>query len=382
MIQKYYFNVSCDQIKSNNEPSIRFMVNLVLEIIKHMKIKALKFGISLLMLLAILISCEEDDNSTSTVPVRDRTEQQVADRDSLLAYLSTHYYNSGFFEPSSDYEYTDIIITELPQDDDGNYLDMPDPDNNTLLIDAVETLTTTFLDTEYEYYVLRLNQGEGVAPKFTDAVRFRFEGSIVETKEVFQSISTPSNLNLQADGFGSSGSIKAWQLVMPTFNTATGFTLNNGIVDYDNYGLGVMFVPSGLAYFSAIILDVPVYSNLIFKFELLQHEEVDHDNDGIPSYVEDYNNDEDVLDNDTDEDDIPDFVDFDDDGDGITTFNELVQATYNQEPVLAENEYIYSRDETSEGIVIITVTAQDTNSNGILDYLDDSVSINYNEDEE
>ncbi len=378
MIQKYYFNVSCDHIKSNNEPSIRFVVNLMLEIIKHMKIKVLKLGLCLLVLVIAVVSCENDDDSTSSIPIRDRAEQQLADKDSLLAYLTTHYYNSSFFESGSNHKYTDIIINELPQDDEGNYLEMPDPDNNTLLIDAVETLTTTFLEADYEYYVLKINQGGGEAPKFTDAVRFRFEGSIVETEDVFQSLSTPDNINLHSNGFGSQGAIRAWQLVLPTFNTASDFSLNNGIVEYNNFGLGVMFVPSGLGYFSGSVLDIPSYSNLIFKFELLQYQEVDHDSDGIPSFVEDYDDNVDVFDNDTDGDGISDFADFDDDEDGISTFNELVQTTYTSEPTLAANEYVYSREENEDGLVIITVTAQDTNSNGILDYLDDSVSIDYN----
>ena len=70
----------------------------------------------------------------------------------------------------------------------------------------------------------------------------------------------------------------------------------------------------------------------------------------------------------------------------MSTLNELVQTTYivdtnngYEEPELEDYEYEYSRSTTDGIITIITVKALDTNSNGVLDYLDDTVEINYNE---
>lgn len=321
-----------------------------------MKIKALKFCLLLLTLTIVFVSCEEDDGPTRQFVERDRAEQQIADKDSLLAYLTTHYYNSSFFETGTNHRYSDIVITELPQDDEGNYLDMPDPDNNTLLIDAVETLTTEWVDVEYEYYVLRLNDGGGVAPKFTDAIRYRFEGNILETEEVFQEIAAPEELNLQSDVF-SGGAIRAWQLVMPTFNSAASFSTDEqGITNYNDFGLGVMFVPSGLAYFSFPTLNIAAYSNLIFRFEVLQVEERDHDFDGVPSYIEDLDGDENVSNDDTDEDGFPNYLDFDDDGDGVATINEDL-------------------DEDGDP------TNDDSDNDGIPNYLDED-STESNEDED
>ncbi len=286
-----------------------------------MKIKTLKFSLYLLVVVTVFISCEPDDGPTNTFTEEDRTEQQIVDDSTLVAYLESHYYNSDFFESGSNHKYTDIIITELPQDDEGNYLDMPDPDQNTLLIDAVETHMTEFLEVDYEYYILRLNQGEGGAPNFPDEVRVRYEGSSVVSEEVFDSRVTPIDISLVGNGFTSFGTIKAWQLVMPSFSSALDFSLDNGIVNYNNFGLGVMFVPSGLAYFSGITTGSS-YDNLIFKFELLQFEESDHDTDGIPTYLEDLDGDLDVNNDDTDDDSFPNFIDLDDDGDGIATSNE------------------------------------------------------------
>jgi FKBP-type peptidyl-prolyl cis-trans isomerase len=353
-----------------------------------MKIKTLRFGLYILVIIVAFISCEKDDGSSVPFVERDRAEQQAADKDSILAYLTTHYYNSSFFESGSNHKQTDIVISALEQDEDGNYLDMPNPDQNTLLIDAVQTYTTEYLETEYEYYILRLNQGGGEAPKFTDAVRVTYEGISINNGEVFDSNVTPIALPLVGNGFTTFGAIKAWQLVMPSFNSAVDFSIDgNGNVNFNNFGLGVMFVPSVLAYFSGFSTGAS-YDNLIFKFELLQYEQQDHDGDGIPSYIEDLDGDLDVSNDNTNGNNFPNYVDLDDDGDGVNTINELVQTIYtvdtnvgDEEPILVENEYELSRSIVSGVITITTVKALDTNGSGILDYLDDTVSTDYSEEE-
>ena len=360
-----------------------------------MKIKTLKFSLLLMALITVMISCKNDDDDDDFVFVEeDRTEQQVKDKDSILLYLSTHYYNSSDFDTGSNHKYTDIDITELPKDDEGNYLALPDPTNNTLLLDAVDTYTTEYLDVSYEYYVLNLNQGGGDSPAFTDIVRVRYEGTSVNdalsgTNEVFDSSVTPVNFNLQSNGISTSV-IKAWQVVFPMFNAASGFDINNngnGIVDFNNFGLGVMFMPSGLCYFSGTSTGSS-YDNLIFKFELLQFEVEDHDNDGIPSYLEDLDNDLDITNDDTDEDGFVNFIDSDDDADGVSTLSELIPNTYivdttttppGVEPTIAANEFVRSRTEVEGIITIKTVTIADFNNDGTPDYLDENITIDYNE---
>ena len=352
-----------------------------------MKIKKLKLNFIFLMVLALFASCDEDDGPTVEFNPEDRGEQQIIDDSTLVDFLSTHYYNSSFFDTGSNHKIEDIEITELMEGESV-------PNGHALLIDAMrlETVEVEYLEVQYKYYVLRLNEGGGDAPHFTDIVRVRYEGTNVVEGDIFDSVSTPAALNLQGDGV-SPGAIKGWQYILPTFNTAESFTNGgDGITNYDNYGLGVMFIPSGLAYFFGTQTGV-AYSNLIFKFELLQYQVRDHDLDGIPSYVENIDsfgtsdNDFDVLDDDTDEDLAANFIDLDDDGDGVATFNELMQTTYTvdtnmgeEEPVLAVNEYEIDRSTVNGIITIRTVTALDDDGNGILDYLDENVTINYNEE--
>lgn len=265
----------------------------------------------LLVLTISVVACTPDDSSSSSFQARDRTEQQITDKELLLEYLSTHYYNSSIFETPGNYTYEDIVISEL-ESEDGVYEDLPNPDINTLLIDAVETFTTEFIDVEYEYYILKLNQGGGNAPNSSDSVNINYYGQLFDGED-FDSTANAESLDLLT-------LIQAWRVILPDFGTATDIIDNNdGTFSYNNYGLGVMFVPSGLAYFSSPPLGVSLYENLIFKFELYTTEANDHDNDLVLSNIEDLNQNGDVFDDDTDGDGFPNYFDSDDDGDGVLT---------------------------------------------------------------
>ncbi|WP_179316806.1 hypothetical protein [Winogradskyella undariae] len=342
-----------------------------------MKIKTLKFSLLLITLMTIVISCKNDEDDGTSFVEEDRTEQQIKDNDSIIKYLSSHYYNSSFFETGTNHKSADIIIEELSE---GETV----PTGNTLLIDAVETKTTTYLEADYNYYILRLNQGDGDSPYFTDIVSVKYEGISINqaldgNNESFDSSVLPALFNLQT-GLNSNGVIQAWQLVMPTFSASSSHGIDeNGNIDFINSGLGVMFVPSGLAYFSSTSTGYS-YDNLMFKFELLQFEIEDHDNDGVPSYLEDLDDDLDVADDDTDDNGFPDFVDADDDGDGVSTINEVLQETYTVdtnvgevEPVLADNEYVSAKSKLDGVITIKTVILVDSNNDGTPDYLDSDI---------
>lgn len=272
-----------------------------------------KFTLFALCLLALVSSCKKDDDSGSTFVERDRTEQQVIDRDSLIGYLQTHFYNSSTFDIPGNYHVDDIVIEELPQDENGNYLPLPDPELNTLLIDAVVTKTTTYFDVEYEYYYLSINEGGGDRPHFSDDVRVNYTG-MLQTDDVFDSTINPVTFDLL-------NLVQGWQLVMPEFRASVGDAViePDGTISYNDYGLGVMFLPSGLGYFGSPPLGITRYANLIFKFEMYQTEVNDHDADLIPSYLEDLDENGSVFDDDKDRDNIPNFLDNDDDGDGILT---------------------------------------------------------------
>ncbi len=298
----------------------------------------------LFIALLCFSSCRNDDDDFELAPPRDRTAQQARDKDSLLNYLNSHYYNASTFATPGNYSYQDIIIEELPEDGV-----LPDPDDNTLLIDAVEIHVITYLNVEYEFYVLKLNQGGGEQPNFTDDITLNYEGSLLDG-DVFDSTANPANLDLI-------NLIEGWRRVIPGFGTSVSVTENpDGTVSYDNYGLGVMFLPSGLAYFNSPPFGINFYDNLIFKFELYRTQPNDHDEDLIPTHLEDLDSDYNIYKDDTDNDDVPNFFDPDDDNDGVLTKYE---------------------DLDNDG----DPTNDDTDGDGVPNYLDASTSIS-NQDEE
>lgn len=286
-----------------------------------------KVALFIFSLILGLVSCNKDDEGDDfvEVPVRDRAEQQVTDNDSIIGYLETHYYNSDAINAlKPNVGIADIVITQLEEGE------TEAPAGHTLLKKgddwAVEKHSVDFANTTYEFYVLKLNDGGGESPSFADEVRVRYEGYQLDGS-VFDSAVTPVDFDLIE-------LVAGWRKVLPAFNASTSFEVGgDGLVNYNNHGVGVMFLPSGLGYFSTGTGGIPPYSPLVFKFDLLQKlKEGDHDNDGVPSYLEDLNGDgeftladpedDTVTHDDTDGDFIPDYFDSDDDGDGVLTIDE------------------------------------------------------------
>tara|TARA_B100001248_G_C27386504_1_gene459971 strand:+ start:1096 stop:2076 length:981 start_codon:yes stop_codon:yes gene_type:complete len=316
----------------------------------------MKFKLYILLITILLLgfSCgDDDDDGIIAVPEADRTEQQVIDNDSLVSYLQSHYVDASLLSNNPTISFTEININQLP--DDG---ELPNPDQNSLLIDIVENLTTTYFDVEYEYYILKINQGGSEnSPNFSDKVRVSYEGTLMDDT-VFDSSSTPVDFDLTS-------TIAGWGRVLPEFNIAEDFVINSdGTVTYNNPGIGIMFLPSGLGYYSAAAGSVPVYSNLIFKFKVFQSELNDHDFDNVPSHLEDINGDYDLTNDNSDDDTFADFVDSDDDNDGTLTIDEDLEP---------DSDLTVDRDgdgDPTNDIGDGDPTNDDTDGDGIPNYLD------------
>jgi FKBP-type peptidyl-prolyl cis-trans isomerase FkpA len=342
----------------------------------------LKIIILLVLCLTIgFVSCDKNDDSILEIVLNDREEQRLADIDSLNKYLATHYYNETYFASLQYPKITDIEIIEVLE---GETV----PDGYTNLKTAVgEPNKAINAETEYEYYVLELNHGGGDVVTFADNVRINYEGFTLDG-EVFDSrgLANPESTLIDLTTV-----ITGWSKVLPEFKTAENYIENSdGTLTYLNSGMGIMFLPSGLAYFpssSSSLNSNLWYSPLIFKFELLQMFHIDHDGDGIPSYLEDVDDDGNLLDN-TDGDtltnagfsfEIYNYQDNDDDGDGILTKNEItittitksslgeikaIQLDYNQSLL---NKIKKEQNGSYSGTVI---TFKDTDGVGVFDYLD------------
>jgi hypothetical protein len=107
----------------------------------------------------------------------------------------------------------------------------------------------------------------------------------------------------------------------------------------------------------------------------------DDDNDGVPNVFEDFDNDGDLMDDDTDLDGIPNYLDNDDDGDGVLTQFEVVDTDGNPVDTDGDGNVDYlDNDDDGDGNLTINENADpnadgnpddavDTDGDGVPDYL-------------
>ena len=304
----------------------------------------------LICLTAFLVfSCDNDDDDPAPVPPRDRGEVAIENDQELIDYLSTHFYNYEEFEnPAADFDY-EIVIDTISGENVGK----------TPIIDSDKLITKTINNegVDEQLYILKVREGVGQKPKFTDSTLVTSEGQLLNSdifdsnlnSPVWRSLVTYFAIDASGAFAPSGGTIKGYSEGLQEFGGASGFQVNaDNTINWNNdYGIGAIFMPSGLAYFnSPPTVAIPEYSPLIFKVNMYRVKEADHDRDGIPSYLEDLDGDGDVFNDDTDGDGLPNHSDADDDGDGTLTIDEIVI-----------NE---------DGTIIYT----DTNNDGTPDYLD------------
>jgi len=286
--------------------------------------------------LLFFVSCKKDDDGTTEIEVRDRGEVQVESSANLRAYLDTHFYNYEEFEtPAADFDFKIRFDTISGANAD-----------KTPLSSQVITRQYTFEDTDYELYILKAREGAGVQPTFADSTFVNYQGSVVGGDRFDASV-TPVWFDLTQVVFGFANGVSE-------LKAGTQFTQNaDGTYSFgDDYGIGAVFIPSGLGYFNSSGTGFSAYSDLVFTFDLYRAvEDSDNDNDGVPNWREDINGNHYVneLGDDTDGDNVPDYLDTDDDGDGTATRDEL------------------DFDEDGNTIYI------DSNNDGLDDYLDPDI---------
>jgi len=263
--------------------------------------------------LLFIVSCQKDDDGPTIQPPRDRGEVQQESEANLEAYLETHFYNYEDFEnPPADFNYDIVFDTIAGENSD-----------KTALIDHPNLKSTqyNYQEVNYTLYVLEAKEGEGAQPTFADSTFVNYRGNIVGGRK-FDGTTTPIWLNLPETIFGFGNGLKE-------LKAGKGITQNeDGSFNYGtDYGVGAVFIPSGLGYFSNPTTSIPAYSDLVFRFKLYSIvKDTDEDGDGIPNALEDVNNNFYLFEaeDDTDRDGRPNFQDADDDGDGILTRDEIV----------------------------------------------------------
>ena len=320
------------------------------------------------LVFVVLFSCSDDDDGVIVIPPHERDDEAIVAQDEIEEFLETHFYNYEEFEnPPVDFNYKIVFDTIVGE--------------NSLKTPLMEQVDFKYVDdifnedVTYKLYYLKERQGEGDEIEFTDIASISYEGRFLTDLEVFDSSISPVRFDLTQI-------IDGLQSALVEFNGASGYTDNaDGTLTFEEYGIGAVFIPSGLAYFNEPpSSSMPFYSQLIFTFYPYIIEKGDQDGDGILSIYEDLDGNGLELDDDTDGNGVPNFADPDDDGDGRLTKDENENKEYvinigDSDPEMEENEvemYRETDDETGE-ITIYTVVFTDENNDGTPDYLDDTL---------
>ncbi len=263
-----------------------------------------KYVVLILAISIASLSCnKDDDNNDPVVEARDRAEQYLVEIDSIETYLETHFYNYEEFATNPDSKIVFDTISGANAD-------------KTPLIDQVSyKMVVDTEEVEYKLYYLKVREGLGDQPTFADSTFVTYKGNNIYG-DPFDSTVTPIWLRLPS-------MIHGFREVLSEFKGASNYYTNNdGTVTFEDYGIGAMFIPSGLGYYEVPQIGIPAYSPLIFSFEMFDANDADDDQDGVLNVFEDLDNDRNLFNDDTDEDGVPDFLDVDDDGDGILTIYE------------------------------------------------------------
>tara|TARA_B110000116_G_C16728626_1_gene532634 strand:+ start:337 stop:1227 length:891 start_codon:yes stop_codon:yes gene_type:complete len=259
----------------------------------------------------LVYSCKKDEEILPPV-INDYSDQLIKDSKLLEYFLKSHFYNYEDFQENSS-SYVDIKIDTISGSNS----------NKISLFKQVNKKVVSVIDSNNAsidhtlYYLLAKKGVRAQKPSLVDSVYLKYEGKLLNGY-VFDQRSQPIWFDL-------SSVIQGFRHAIQEFSPGNYEANSDGTVSFEDFGQGMFFLPSGLGYFSNTQTTIPEYSPLIFKISLFTINITDHDSDGILSINEDIDGDGDPMNDDSDNNSIPNLYDNDDDGDGILTKDEYDQ---------------------------------------------------------
>ncbi len=280
------------------------------------------------LLLVFVQACNDDDGGTiPTVPPRPLAEVEAENDADIQEFLRTHSYNYEEFQnPPAGFDYKIVLDTLIKGD--GKIPLIEQVSNVTLPVESSFYNLEEDVTVDHTLYYLSARDGVGGNPTVADSTFASYEGSLLSGL-VFDGIST---YNWQYLPFFLRGYAEG----VTKFNVGENVsTFPDGTFEIEGSGIGIMFMPSGLAYYNNPPLGsgIDLYEPLIFQVNVgLYVNNTDYDNDGVPSIVEDLNNNGILSDDNTDIEQerttgfniFPNHLDDDDDNDGTPTREEII----------------------------------------------------------
>ena len=260
----------------------------------------------LIPLFLIFIQCNKDDDDPEYV-IREYSDQVNVDHELLEDYLRTHTFN---YEDFNDQTNINVKIDTLT---DSNLTKQSLYDLAT--IKTIDVTDSNGESVSHNLYYIIAREGVNQKPSVADSVYISYRGLLTDGF-IFDKRKFPMWLDLAS-------SLEGFREGISELRTGNFSENLNGTISYDSFGVGLFFMPSGIAYFENTSSGIPEYSPLIFSVKLMTYTPTDHDNDGILSIDEDIDGDGKPFGDDSDGDNLWNMYDVDDDNDGILTVNEI-----------------------------------------------------------
>lgn len=242
-----------------------------------------------LVLGALIFACSDDDDKDKHDPVA----QALIDDEIIVEFLQTHYL-------TDDNAIDTIMNGEVP------------------LYNIVTTQDVEYLDIDYKMYYYVSKEGIGQQATKNDSVQILYKGFLLDSTQFDQNLSYTS----RKSWFHLPSTIPGFRYGAEHFKEGERVIYEDESFGYENTGSGLFFMPSGLAYGPTGSFSIPENAPLYYFLDLGKVVEADFDGDGLTNNQEDIDKDGDVMNDDTDDDGVPNYRDIDDDGDGILTINE------------------------------------------------------------
>ncbi|MFC4815518.1 MULTISPECIES: FKBP-type peptidyl-prolyl cis-trans isomerase [unclassified Flavobacterium] len=324
-----------------------------------------------------VFSCNKDDDSNGAKP-EPYDVQYKKDSTSIREYMNNHFMK------------VDPVTFEV----EFTRIKTHGPDSLPIFKQTEYPIDSLVVDNlvhkvKYKVYYVKFRQGTGTNPSRVDSTLVSYRGEYLYKKKVAKGTS-PETYDEFITGqqfdqaqnpiwFSLDQVVDGWKEMLPLFKSGTySHDSGTGVISYDNFGAGIFFLPSGLGYYSSSGT-IPSYSPMVFSVQLKHINRVDHDFDGIDSYLEDLNGDgkfkvvegvdANTVDDDTDDDGRPDYRDFDDDGDSYSTKEERPNGVSIDTDSDGKPNYL-DNDDDNDGLISAEEKWGDEDNDGIKNYMD------------
>lgn len=215
--------------------------------------KKIKFFVLSILFTSTFLSCVKDVDIPQPAVKRDYQTQYNEDIIKIENYLKTHSISvinhPGFLD------HMNVSYATVPSLDANSIWGInPLTPNANVLSKLVTTQGVV-----HKVYYLRLQDGVGTSPTVSSQIRSYYKCSLMDNGSTIVGSSADTGVDLHMSQL-----ILGWREIFPLFKMGT----ISGPNQYNDYGAGVMFLPSAMAYYDLQVNQIPSYSPLIYNFKL------------------------------------------------------------------------------------------------------------------